>query len=66
MDKDNTSFSTLEHSKEEEYGAGVNYYTKEELVLMLENSGFNVLKTERIGEKRELDHMLFLVEKRDK
>lgn len=66
LDKDNTSFSTLEHSKEEEYGAGVNYYTKEELVSMLENSGFNVLKTERIGEKRELDHTLFLVEKRDK
>ena len=66
LDRDNTAFSTLEHSKKEEYGAGVNYYTQEELSSMLKDCGFNVIKVEQVGEKRELNHTLFLVEKRDK
>lgn len=66
LDRDNTAFSTLEHSKKEEYGAGVNYYTQEELSSMLKDCSFNVIKVEQVGEKRELNHTLFLVEKRDK
>lgn len=63
IDNSLATFHSKLHSEAKEYGAGASYFTCEELANVLENVGFTVRKIQQIGQSRDLNHTLFLVEK---
>lgn len=62
-EKENQEFNSNRHSEMNEHGAGVNYYTDNELVFMLEECGFYILDNKLIGDDIRLAHHLIISKK---